>query len=308
MKRFIIRIIIFFFIVLGIDIVTGLVFDYLNAHAKSGTSKRMYSLCIKDKHDVIIMGSSRALYHYVPEIFEDTLKLDCYNAGFGGNGILLQYGILEMFSERYTPKLIIYDIEPLFDIYEYTHDNNDTRYLRLLKPYYRQPSISQIFKDVSTNEYIKVHSGLCRYNSDILSILASYFRGEEHDIYKGYIPMGGELTREVETSPVSTMPVIDPVKQKYLISFIKIASEHKIPLLVIASPRYGMNSSAIFDDVKRCCEECNIPFWDYYTDPRFVNDKTLFRDFVHLNDKGARSFSRLLASDIKNDKRSNNNK
>lgn len=118
----------------------------------------------------------RANHHYDPQVIEDSLGLSCYNAGYDGNGIILMYGLYKLITNRYVPKLIIYDVEPLFDFYEYENDNNYTRYLTSLKPYYNQPGIAQIFKDVSREEYYKLYSGLCRYNSNAISLTVDYLK------------------------------------------------------------------------------------------------------------------------------------
>lgn len=77
------------------------------------------------------MGSSRASHHYVPEIISEKLGMSCFNAGQDGNGIILQYGRWKMLSERYTPKLIIYDINPGFDMVV----NDNMTYVDRLKPF-----------------------------------------------------------------------------------------------------------------------------------------------------------------------------
>lgn len=68
---------------------------------------------------------------------------------------------------RYHPKLIIYDVEPAFDINVYRPDHGNRRYLNMLKPYYKHYGVAGIFKDISLEEWLKVHSGMIRYNSKL---------------------------------------------------------------------------------------------------------------------------------------------
>ncbi len=96
MKKYIVHILIFFTIVAVIDISVGLAGDYLVSHVKSGDAKRTNDLAMVDKHDVLILGSSRARHHYDTPFLSDTLGLDVYNAGYDGNGVVLAYGLLEM--------------------------------------------------------------------------------------------------------------------------------------------------------------------------------------------------------------------
>ena len=130
MKKFLINIAIFFAIIAVVDFSLGKVFHYLQARAGGRTGAEYY-VCEKATEDVIIMGSSRASHHYVPEIISENLGMSCFNAGQDGNGIILQYGRWKMMSERYTPKLLIYDITSAFDLAV----NDNMTYVDRLKPF-----------------------------------------------------------------------------------------------------------------------------------------------------------------------------
>ena len=127
MKKFIFNILLFFGIVAVFDICVGFAGDYLQAHAKGGSTKEFNDLVKKDKHDILVLGSSRAHHHYDSPFLSDTLGLDVYNAGYNGNGVVLAYGILEMAIKNYKPKLVIFDVEPAFDINVYSEDNQHKR-------------------------------------------------------------------------------------------------------------------------------------------------------------------------------------
>ena len=109
MRRFLINIAMFFAIVVAVDFSLGSVFHYLQANVAQGRTEVEYHACKKSDEDILIFGSSRAAHHYVSQILTDSLNLRCFNAGQDGNGIILQYGRWKMISERYSPKLIIYD-------------------------------------------------------------------------------------------------------------------------------------------------------------------------------------------------------
>lgn len=298
MKKYITHIILFFAIVIAIDLCFGEICAYMNSHAKGGMTKQKYDLCLKDQYDVLIMGSSRAHRHYVPQIFEDTLGLSCYNAGYDGNGIILMYGIYQMIVNRYQPKMIIYDVENTFDLYEYKQDNNCTRYLAGLKPYYQQPGIMQIFKDVSYEEYYKVHSGLCRNNSTFIPMLIDCFKIRPMDV-KGFSPMSGVMKKEPKAETTSASPVVDSLKMKYLRFFFEDVTYRGIPLLLVFSPKYGAFSSDDYQPIKSLCEEFDIPYIDYYANKELTSNKEWFREPMHLNESGATIFSGMIASNIK---------
>ena len=302
MKKIIANIILFFAIVFAIDFGFGKVCDYMNAHAKGGVTKQMYDLCMKDRHDILIMGSSRAHHHYVPQIIEDSLGMDCYNAGQDGNGVILMYGIYQMIVNRYLPKLIIYDVEQAFDLYEYRNDNNRTRYLAAQKPYIREPGIASIFKDVSREEYYKTLSGLCRYNSVSIPLLIDCIKSRPM-FDKGYSALNGAIKEEPKKKEAAEGLVIDSVKFEYIRKFIGDVTERNIPLLVVASPKYGTSNSDNLQPIKDLCVCYGVPFLDYQADDVFMRHKEWFKEPMHLNDKGAKVFSRTIVSSIKDIKR-----
>ena len=284
-------------IVAVIDFTVGKLGDYLQTHAKGGNTRTLNDLVMNDCHDVLILGSSRAHHHYDAPFLSDTLGLDVYNAGYDGNGAVLAYGLLEMVLERSRPKLLLFDVEPAFDIYEYDKDNAHKRYISFLKPYYRNTIIGGIIKDVSTEEWYKVHSGLLRYNSNLVTIIAENIFCRS-SFPKGYEAMYGVYTSEPEEREAKTQ-ILDPFKLKYVEKFMELAKTKEIPLIVVASPKYGVMSSKELQPVKDICKKLQIPFIDYYADPLFMSHKEWFKEPMHLNYKGARLFSEEIVKTIK---------
>ena len=116
MGKFLIKVAVFLAIVAGVDRLAGLSFKALEHSARGGFTKRDSFICDQLETDVLIMGSSRCVRHYNPQVISDSLRLSCYNAGQMGNGIILNYGRLRMIKERKQPSVIIYDLHPEFDI------------------------------------------------------------------------------------------------------------------------------------------------------------------------------------------------
>ena len=296
MKRYLLKIILFFSLVLAIDLAVGGIGDYLQAHAKSGESGRVNYFTMKQDYDIIIFGSSRAHHHYDTPFMRDSLGLDVYNAGFDGNGIVLAYGLLELILERYRPNLIIFDVEPTFDINVYEKDNNHVRYLSFLKPYYRHTAIGNIIKDVSLEEWYKVHSGMIRYNSNLITMIMDYKvnRGNNND----FIPLYGVY----EGDPIvegNKQNDIDFFKLSYLEKMILLSKNNNVPIVFVASPKYSKERSC-FQPVKDICKKHNIQFWDFYSEEAFMSHKEWFKEPMHLNNIGARQFSKIVSDSIIN--------
>lgn len=304
MKRYLLNITLFFTIILAIDVAVGGFGDYLQTHAKGGDTKRTNDLVLKDRHDIIVLGSSRAFHHYDTPFLSDTLGLDVYNAGYDGNGIILAYGLLQMILERYQPSLIIYDVEPSFDINVYEPDNHHIRYIHYLKPYYRHRHVGDVIRDVSKEEWNKVHSGMIRYNSCLFSMLKDNYT-TSGKTEKGFSPLNGIYTQELKCSEEDIS--IDDFKIKYLEKLISLAKSKKVPIVFIASPKYGSNSSSQILPAIEICKRNDITFWNYYSDEEFMLHKEWFKEPMHLNAEGAKAFSRKLIHPIL-EQMSNHNK
>lgn len=296
MKRYILNILLFFLIVAVIDVCAGGLGDYLQTHAKGGMTKRTDDLVMKDSHDVVILGSSRARHHYDTPYISDTLGLDVYNAGYDGNGVVLAYGILEMILERYQPKIVLFDVEPAFDIIEYKEDNHHIRYISEMKPYYRHEIVGNIIKDVSNVEWYKVHSGLIRYNSNLVTMFLDNI-SDRAITTKGYAPLIGTYKQIPDAKEIKE-ETVDEFKLKYIEKLILTAQSHQVPIVFVASPKLGANTSLIMEPVKKLCEKYNVDFWNYYDDLIFQNP-AFFKEPMHLNSTGALAYSNTISERIR---------
>lgn len=295
MKRYILHILLFFAIIVTIDYCFGKAFDYMVSHAKGGNTKETYDLLMNDQYDIIIMGSSRATHHYIPQMIEDSIGMTCYNAGADGNGIVLMYGRYKLITNRYNPKVILYDVEPAFDIIEYAEDDHNRRYLAGLKDYFFQPGIKDIFTDVNWAEGLKNYSGLFRYNGDYFNHFRNFVtRMPISD--KGYLPLQGKMNKEPEKKEASTC-VQDSLKLSYIKTMAADAKSRGIEFIFVASPKYGADPTSV-QPIKDIADELGIPFWDYTNTPDFRRWE-YFKEPMHLNDDGAREYTAEIIKRLK---------
>lgn len=301
MKRFIINIICFFSIIIVIDFFVGRIGDYLQTHSKGNETKRINDLINNDNHDVIILGSSRAHHHYDTPYLSDTLNIDVYNAGYDGFGVVMASGLLELILERYSPKLVLFDVACGFDIYKNMEDDNNKRYISKLKPYYKHEAVGHLIKDISNEEWYKVHSGLLRYNSLLITLFLD-FLGEREYLHKGYSPKGGVLkdsflTEEESIKIDEKYTSVDSIKIKYVKKLISLAKNNDVPIVFVKSPRFGVRNSDVLQPIKDICASYNVPFYDYRSSNQFQMPN-YFYDKSHLNSIGAREFSKVVANEI----------
>ncbi len=297
MKKFFIRVLVFFVAVAIIDIIFGMCCDYMYEHSKSGDSRKINYAIKECNADILIMGSSRANHHYNPQILSDSLCLSCYNLGIDGSGAILMDGFYRLITQRYVPKLIIYELTPSFDLYQYAGDANNTRYLSQLKPYYQEECIRQLFDDVDGRELVKLYSGLYRYNTSCLNLFRSFSKGKVSE-GDGHEPLYGVMTivKPFEDAPVQQ---IDSLKIKYLKSFIHDCKANGTEVLFVVSPRYGATTSVEYQPGFNICIEEGCEVMDYYCAPDLSFSVDFFKDSYHLNKEGADAFTKRVAHDIK---------
>jgi len=296
MKRFVIFILALSGVLLGFDFAFGLCIDYIRKHAKGGQTHKIETVARGVKHDILIMGSSRACHHYDPRVISCATGMSTFNSGQDGNGIILMYGLLSMNLEHNTPKIIIYDVTPEYDIQVYDDDSN-LRYLALLKPFYHHPEIHDLIRDVSPKESVKLLSNLYRYNSNWLTIVNDYFKGQE-DPFQGYKPVYNRLSSLSQNQIEESERIIDPIKQRFLQSMIRLVKERGIKLFFVFSPKAGHWDSSVFSPIETLCQAEGIPYFNYYFDEDLSTRPELFNDMYHLNDEGASLFSAKIATEI----------
>ena len=290
MKKYLIKIIVFFIAIAVLDILFGIACQYMNDHSKGGGIKSRHYVCKESKEDVLVFGSSRAKHHYVPDIIEDSLGMSCYNTGEDGNGIIMCYGFLKMITQRYSPKLIIYDVTG-FDMYE----DDNMKYLNLMKPFYFEKGVDSIFWSVEPKTRIMMLSNLYRYNTTCLRVLGNYIHPMTN-YPKGY----SALYKTMDYEPVikeENAKQLDSLKIQYFESFIRLAQDKGVSLIFCVSPSYkDPNDDSKYEPVKQLCKQYQVPFLYYGAEPGITNNKNYFQDRTHMNNDGAKLYTSKLMS------------
>ena len=303
MKAFFIKVSIFFLLLIAIDKVNGYVLEYVVNHIDQGGAGRNNYICNKVEDDIIILGSSRAVYHYNVKMIEDSLGYSCYNCGESSNGIILSYGRLLMIQQRRIPKVILYEITPSHD---YLDGKDNQQYLYRLKTMYNRPGIDSIFLDVDKTERYKMISQQYRYNSSFIQNLIVFITKKSADTgIKGFIPLYGTAdTMKLRKNYIAYDSnkedyIYDPLKMKYIHKFIDLSKYSKL-VFIVSPVWYGMDT-AILDTIKNICQSQSIPLYDFSNDSKYVHNTTYFKDGKHLNAKGADEFTKDLIKVLRRD-------
>lgn len=290
MKRLISRIVLFLVLMTIVYAITTQVFSRLEQHAQ-GESQRLSYIHDRLVADSIIMGSSRALHHYNPQLLGNY-----YNVGEDRMGILFNYGRILLLRERHMPKKIIYDVEPDYDLLD--QGDNDS-YLGALRPYYHHPGIQAIFWDVDSTERIKMLFPFYSYNGRLMKLLADNTHPQmSYD--KGYSPYEGCEAIVPEKLPQDKP---DPLKLKYLKKLIRLCQASHTDLIFAASPQLSYQSDSVYQAFQAICQQERIPFLNHFCDTTYTHHRAYFHNANHLNRIGSNIYTKEIRKEINNKKR-----
>lgn len=295
MNRFLTYIILFCVVIAGLDLGYGFVANYLRTNAKGGETLVDNYIADISTDSVLIFGSSRAKEQYKPDIFKDTLRMSCFNCGKNGMGIICLYGIWKIISQRYTPKVIVYDILPVLDLH--VRDDNEI-YINPLRPWYDVPGVDSIFRAVDHNERYQMLANSYRYHSKLMDYVKDF--SHEEPLGNGYHSNGNKTIQDIPQNFTQKLDYErDPLKLFFLEKFIQ-ETKGKTTLIFVASPRFMYEESGnAFAPLITLCEKYDIPFLNHYNDKKFIYEKNYYADETHFNEKGASVWSELISHEIK---------
>lgn len=269
---------------------------YVNTHCDE--IGRLNYICDSVTADIVVLGSSRALHHYVPQVITDATGLTCYNCGFENEGIVFHYALLRQLQQRYQPRLVIYELTYDYDVQYLNWRPANLKHIHTMSHLSCRDSI---LGSVDPWEKLKMLSQSYPYNSQVFAILFSgqktTYDGE--DVDNGYMPQYKQMQLEPGWSyrPMKRDEQVDSLKVGYL---KKLIAENASRLMVVVSPRYLSNEENIFGMVEQLCQEHGVPFVCMLSDPEITHDITQWDDDGHLNHQGAIAFTHKLVHHIKN--------
>lgn len=293
------KLLILFLTVFILDFSIGRLLEYLYFRQESGFQYRTTQAMEHTTAGILIFGSSRASHHYHPEIFEKRMQLSYYNAGRDGSYIFYDYAVLQAVLKRYTPQIVILDfISDEFRLMPESYDR-----ISVLLPYYKKhPEIRNVIALKSPFEKIKLLSSIYPYNSSLFAILAGNleFNKERSNDFKGYVPLSRVLTGAIR---IDTLPVIyemDSLKIKAYESFIRACIDSRITLYIVCSPYFAKSKyvDCSIEQGQIIADNYNVPFFDFTRDSLVIDNCSLFADYSHLNNDGAKEFSEMIIERI----------
>lgn len=281
------------------DRIIGFIFEKAYRNSKYGIYHRQ-EYCLHDsKDEILILGSSRAAHHYVPQVFTDTLGMSCYNCGSDGMCIYYHYGILSSYIARgVIPKVVLLEVMNTDAVVSNGATFGlDAAVDRLAPNYGEYAEIDSLLLLGGWKERLKLFSKCYRYNSKAVQLIkCNLFPWPEN---MGYEAVFGQLP---DTTSLRNKKYqhekIEKEKIVYFNKFINACQENDIQLFIVESPYFAISSSQGVETLIAISKESNICWLDFKNTTTLMYPK-YFKDIEHLNDEGAHVYSAIIASEIK---------
>ncbi len=291
----------FLFFAIGLYVVDrfgGKVMQWVNLNTKDVLGPKFKYIHDNICEDIVMIGSSRCHHHYVPSIISDTLNMSVYNCGIqGSENIYSHYLTLCLILERYSPKTICLELM----VNDFEEQNNPFDKLSYFGPYFGYSDRADSLFKIGGWYWKYKTSHLYRYNAKAISNISGLFVSRQNQDDHGYLPtkntsvsLGSLKKAESRTRK------IDSLKMHYLKLFSEQCQLNNCKLIFTISPLFSIIDSSYYSVLKDFAYNENIPLLDYHTSRLYHNHPEYFRDMVHLNDSGARHFSSIFASNLKN--------
>ncbi|MEI6143320.1 MAG: hypothetical protein WCP85_28845 [Mariniphaga sp.] len=301
MKQLVIKILAFTTLIILLDFAAGYLFRYLETKALNNNPHGMIAefTMWKAEGDIMIFGSSEVRCGLVPSLMKNKLGLSVYNCGNLKQPFLYQYCMINSILERKKPKVILWSI---YSCYLNTPTEGDMNGMSVLNPFYdTNDYCKRVINKKSNYENLKMESNLYRYNSRIFYLLNNIISNTETDM--GYVARYNTRYKYTTLFSGSEECGIDSEIADSFIEVIKKCKASNVELILINTPKFeniDNSKNLCFKNLIEICAKYDVPLiGEFYNSPIFLSDSTLFWDYFHLNDKGARLFTTLLCDRIK---------
>ena len=281
------------------------VFDVLVSFVLDKNINKVYVSTITETYDaesdIAIIGASRAIHHYNPQILQDSLKLTAHVYGAGGQNVYFHYTVLNALMEhsKKKPKLVLLELSAI-DVYDSPKWN--TEKLNILFPYYHnEPVVKDVLTDVLDNKelfFVRI-SGLYRHNSKFLTYIKNTWFGTKTTSNNGYIPLKNIWTKPIQESEKHDRS-LDYQKVAYIDKIIDLCQRENITLIFTISPHYTITDTNNWkNELIAKVRSRNVQIIDYEQDIYFLEHGELFNEPFHLNEVGVAVYNKMVISDLK---------
>lgn len=291
MKKFILYL---FSLLLGLTIILyllDLTYTYVFTHG-TPRNKISYLLSLKNQRiSYVFLGSSRVDNTIDSEVIESRTGKRALNLGVQGGKLDDSFLMLQLLHRQgITSDTVFIQVDYIFNM-----EGNSEILKSNLMPHINQAPISNFIRERSSDYYYLRYLPFYRYLKYDYKIgfreFVSTLLGKKpnHNLENGYRPKYGQANQKL----IGKLPAKIKNSNKTIGAINRYASQHNINIVYFMAPF--------------CSNTINLDYGAKLTKkiPGFLDFSTVFEDHDeyffncgHLNDKGAKEFSQLLADVI----------
>ncbi|PHR45588.1 MAG: hypothetical protein COA32_13100 [Fluviicola sp.] len=281
---------------ISLDFLIGLFAHELYFSKSSKKTNPLIYSFTSSNDDIVIFGSSRAKHHYNAKLMQDTIGLDTYNFGSGGQNIYFHNLLLKSILQRSTPKIAILELMSID--FEVTPSEWNKEKLDILLPLSTQNKlIDEELSKIDDFHDLKTKSKIYPFNSKFYSsIQNNYFTSIDH--FNGFVPINGNSWRGDLNRIDSTFENIkfDEKKIEEIYDFLELCIKNNIDTYIFISPTYKkyLNKSEYHKILRKIQKKYKIKVVNFLNHPEFIEDSKYFKDPLHLNEQGANIFTEMV--------------
>lgn len=260
------------------------------------TSYLYYTLNETDAQ-VVVVGSSKVMNDYNPEIMEPILQKSVSTVTAVNSGISFQYAVVDAILDRYKPDLLVLDI-----VEEYVFSKRND-WINTLSPFYGQNhAVTEVIDNESDwKEKQCMKSNLYRYNTILPRIIIRSIMSRNRSLTNGFKPREREYKNTIPDYSEQKPEDIIPYKRAYLDKIVKKAADKGVKLVFIVSPVFKERAVDIQSNkyLQSLSDSLDVPLITDYKFDAVTERKDMFVDYLHLNVKGAIIYSEHIANQLK---------
>lgn len=259
--------------------------------------------------DIIVNGSSRALFHYDPRVITAITGRSAYNIGMVAARTNIQLAVLKSYLKNNAPpKLILQNLESFSLV---TAKSGEIYDPTAFQPYLRrEDDLYEAFRRISPEAWKWRHIPMYGYAVEDLKFtwalgLLAWAGYSGPEIYhQGFYPRYDQWTDDFDKFRASAIHglnyEIDPAGVAALTEIIELCRARGIDLILVYSPEFYeaqvllQNRKEIFAVFRQLSEKYQVPLWDYSDSP-LSRQISLFYSSQHMNANGAEAFTTDLA-------------
>lgn len=246
--------------------------------------------------NILILGSSRAMHHFVPGIVSAKTKKTVYNCGFEGQGLKFCYLQLREITARYLPDHVILEISPNI----LTDSLSDDK-LNILMPFAeKDTAVANAITGKKLMQKVKLFSRIYPYNSLLFDLVYSKYKSVK-DSFNGFVPLHAEMsgTQRSSAEEKTSYASVRSTQLESLDRIINLWIKNSIRLDLVISPVFELKATdkIIITEMKNyLLKYRSIRLSDYSTFTTTYGNPLLFKDNLHLNKRGASLFSEEIGT------------